>query len=186
MKKTILLLTAFIVLLLGFTSHAFAQYKPVDNGSALKFTVKNLGFDVDGTFSGFQGVILFDPQNLSTASFDVSIDAGTVNTDNSLRDKHLKDDGYFDIKNYPRIRLVSTKISGKSGAYNLTGQLTLKGKTKQVSFPFTATPADDGYNFKGTFKIKRKDFDVGGTSTIADELTIDLNVHAVKANKIIS
>jgi len=180
MKKTILLLAAFVGLLLGLTSSAFAQLKPVDSGSSLKFTVQNLGFDVDGTFNGFQGKLLFDPQNPSSASFDVSIDAGTVNTDNHLRDEHLRDESYFDVKNYPRIRLVSSKISGKNGTYNLTAQLTIKGKTKQVSFPFTAVPTADGYIFKGSFKIKRKEFDVGGTSTIADELTIDLNVHAVK------
>jgi polyisoprenoid-binding protein YceI len=183
MKNIILISTTFLMLLLSTSPSAFAQYKPVDNGSTLKFTVANLGFDVDGTFSGFQGTLSFDPQNLSAANFDVSIDAATVNTDNSLRDKHLKDDGFFDVKNYPRIRLVSSKISGsgKNGNYNLIGLLTLKGKTKQVSFPFTAAPARDGYFFKGSFKIKRKEFGVGGTSTIADELTIDLNVHAVKA-----
>ncbi|WP_259068629.1 YceI family protein [Mucilaginibacter sp. X4EP1] len=181
MKKTILLLAAFVGLLLGLTSSAFAQLKPVDGGSSLKFTVQNLGFDVDGTFNGFQGKLLFDPQNPSAASFDVTIDATTVNTDNHLRDEHLRAEGYFDVKNYPRIRLVSSKVSGKNGAYSLTGQLTIKGKTQQVSFPFTATPTADGYNFKGSFKIKRKDFDVGGTSTISNELTVDLNVHAVKA-----
>lgn len=183
MKKTILLLVAFVVLLLGLTSFASAQFKPVGSGSSLKFTVQNLGFDVDGSFGGFQGTVLFDPQNPSSNSFDVSIDAVTVNTDNHLRDEHLRDESYFDVKNYPRIHLVSSKISasGKNGAYSLTGQLTIKGKTKQVSFPFTVAPTADGYIFKGSFKIKRKEFDVGGTSTIADEVTIDLNVHAVKA-----
>jgi polyisoprenoid-binding protein YceI len=181
MKKIILISTSLFVLILCTSPFAFAQYKPVDNGSTLKFTVTNLGFDVDGTFTGFQGTLSFDPQNLSTANFDVTIDATTVNTDNSLRDKHLRDDGYFDVKDYPRIRLVSSKISGKNGTYSLTGSLTLKGKTKQVSFPFTAVPTTDGYLFKGSFKIKRKDFEVGGTSTIGDELTVNLNVHAVKA-----
>jgi polyisoprenoid-binding protein YceI len=181
MKKIILTSITPLIFLLATASFAFAQYKPVDNGSTLKFTVTNLGFDVDGTFSGFQGTLSFDPQNLSAANFDVTIDAATVNTDNSLRDKHLRDDGYFDVKDYPRIRLVSSKISGKNGSYILTGMLTLKGKTKPVSFPFTAASTTDGYLFKGSFKIKRKDFDVGGTSTIGDELTVNLNVHAVKA-----
>jgi len=99
-----------------------------------------------------------------------------------LRDNHLKDDGYFDIKNYPRIRFVSDKITlAKNGAYILSGKLTIKDKTRQVSFPFTAVQSADGYVFKGSFSIKRKDFGVGGTSTIADELEVNLNVHAVKA-----
>lgn len=176
MKKIIL---GLVLLISGST---MAQYKPVEQGSALKFTVSNLGFNVNGTFSGFQGNISFDAQNPSAGSFDVTIDAGTVNTDNTLRDEHLKGEGYFEVKSYPRIHLVSAKVSkGKGGAYLLTAHLTIKNQTKDVSFPFTAQAADDGYIFKGSFKINRKDFEVGGTSTIANELEVNLNVHAVKA-----
>jgi len=159
---------------------ASAQYKPVDKESSLKFTIGNFGFDVHGSFGGFQGSISFDPQNASAGSFDVTIDASTINTDNSLRDKHLKEDSYFDVANYPRIHFLSTKITGKGGAFTMNGHLTIKGKSKDISFPFTASPADDGYLFKGSFKINRKDFGVGGTSTISNELEVVLNVHAAK------
>ncbi len=167
-------------LLFAAAKIASAQYKPVDKESSLKFTIGNFGFDVHGSFSGFQGSINFDPQNPSAGSFDVTIDASTINTDNSLRDKHLKEDGYFDVANYPRIRFLSTKIAGKGGAFTMSGHLTIKGKSKDISFPFTASPADDGYLFKGSFKINRKDFGVGGTSTISNELEVALNVHAAK------
>ncbi len=176
MKKLIYLL------LLAFAANAaFAQYKPVEQGSTLKFTIKNLGFGVDGSFSGFEGTINFDPQNLANSNFDVTLKAATVNTDNSLRDGHLKDDGFFDVKNFPFIRLQAGKITpGKSGMYNLTGVLTMKGKSKQIAFPFSATPAADGYVFKGTFKLNRKDFGVGGTSTVSDELEVVIDVVAKK------
>lgn len=160
---------------------ASAQYKPVDKESSLKFTIANLGFDVHGTFTGFQGTITFDPQNPSAGSFDVSIDASTVNTDNSLRDNHLKGASYFDVANNPRNHLVSTKITGKGTVFTLYGHLTIKGKSKDISFPFTADPSGDGYVFKGSFKLNRKDFGVGGTSTIANELEVALMVRAAKA-----
>jgi polyisoprenoid-binding protein YceI len=179
MKKIILFLLIF-----SAAKFASAQYKPVDQGSALTFKIGNFGFDVKGTFSGFQGSINFDPQNPATGSFDVNVDAATVNTDNSLRDKHLKDDSYFDVKDYPHIHFVSDKITGKNGAYNVSGKLTIKDKTKPVSFAFTAEPSADGYVFKGSFKINRKDFNVGGTSTISNELEVNLNVHALKAQTI--
>jgi len=160
---------------------AVAQYKPVDPGSALRFTVKNFGFDVQGSFTGLKGSINFDPQNLANAGFDVTIDAGTINTDNSTRDQHLKGEDYFDVKNYPVIRLLSGKVvAGKNGVYVLTGALTIKGKSKEISFPFTVNPSNDGLVFKGSFKINRKDFGVGGTSTIANELEVTLNVIAKK------
>lgn len=174
-KLTLLLLLAFAAKI------SCAQYKPIEQGSTLKFTIKNLGFGVDGTFNGFEGSINFDPQNPANSNFDVTIKAATVNTDNSLRDGHLKDDGFFDVKNHPNIRLVSTKISTKGGAYLFTGQLTIKGKTQAITFPFTATTATDGYVFKGAFKMNRKDFGVGGTSTVSDELEVSINVLAKKA-----
>jgi polyisoprenoid-binding protein YceI len=177
MKKSILLLAGLVVI-----GAARAQYKATDDGSEVKFKIGNFGINVDGSFKALQGNIDFDPQNGAAGRFDVSIDAGTVNTDNSLRDSHLRNDGYFDTKNYPRIRLVSTKIAatGTAGVYQFTGQLTIKSTTREVSFPFTVTQAGGGLNFKGTFKIMRKDYGIGGTSTISNELTVSLNVQATK------
>lgn len=176
MKNTMLLLFGLLA-----AEHSPAQYKVVDQGSEVKFTINNFGFGVDGRFSGMQGSIDFDPQNAATAHFDVRIDAGTVNTDNSLRDNHLRNDGYFDVKDYPRIRLVSTKVVPKGeGSYVFTGQLTIRNVTKEISFPFTVSPASGGLDLKGSFTINRKDFGVGGSSTISNELTVMLNVLATK------
>ena len=175
MKKMLFLLSVL------FTKNLPAQYKPVDHGSVVAFKVTNFGFDVSGSFTGgLQGVITFDPQNVAASSLDVSIDAATINTDNTLRDSHLREEGYFDVKNYPRIRLVSTKVTSKNGGYLFTGQLTMKGKSKEISFPFTAAGGTEGYVFKGSFVINRKDFGIGGTSTISNELTVSLTVATAK------
>jgi polyisoprenoid-binding protein YceI len=176
MKNTMLLLFGLLA-----AEHSPAQYKDADQGSEVKFTINNFGFGVDGSFKGLQGGIDFDPQNAAAAHLDVSIDASTVNTDNSLRDSHLRNDGYFDVKDYPRIRLVSTRIAPKEeGSYVFTGQLTIRNVTKEISFPFTVGPASGGLDFKGSFTINRKDFGVGGTSTISNELTVKLDVLATK------
>lgn len=175
MKKLLL----FTIIALT-TNVVLAQYKPTELGSSLQFSIKNFGFDVTGTFKGLQGDVKFDPQNPTAASFDVSIDAASVNTDNNLRDTHLKGDAYFDVKNYPRIRFVSSKVIAKNGAYLITGNLTIKKQTRVISFPFTASPSNDSYLFKGTFAINRKDFDVGGTSTIANDLNVVLAIQAIK------
>jgi polyisoprenoid-binding protein YceI len=158
------------------------QYKPEDEGSSVQFKIRNLGFNVNGSFSGLDGNIQFDPNNLTASNFDVSIDANTINTDNNMRDNHLRNETYFDTKNYPRIRLVSTKIttSNKSGILFIFGKLTIKNQTKDISFPFTATSTNEGYLFKGVFKISRKDFGVGGASTISDDLEVSLNISSKK------
>ena len=180
MKKTIFL---FLVALF-VASLAKAQYVPTDKGSTLTFKIGNFGFDVNGSFSGFKGSINFDPQNIAAGSFDVTIDAATVNTDNHLRDEHLRDASYFDVKNYPVIHFASSKISSSGNSFRAYGKLTIKGKTKDISIPFTATPGADEYLFKGSFKINRKDFGVGGTSTISNALEVSLNVLAKKQNAI--
>jgi len=181
--KTITLSIINISILILVSNIATAQYMPVDKGSTLQFKIQNLGFDVNGSFTGFKGTINFDNQNPVNNSFDVTIDANTVNTGNSLRDSHLRDNGYFDGNHYPVIHFVSSKIvpAGKPGVFIVSGKLIIKNKSRDISFPFTATPSGDEYIFKGSFKIKRKDFDVGGTSTISNELEVFLNVLAKKA-----
>jgi polyisoprenoid-binding protein YceI len=176
MKK----ITSFILTAL-ISGSVLAQYKPSDQGSSLNFAIKNFGIETGGKFTGLQGDITFDPANPTAANFDVSIDAATVNTDNSLRDGHLRGESYFDVKNYPKIHFVSTSVTaGKNGAFVIIGKLTIKKQTKVISFPFSAAPSNDGYLFKGSFKINRKDYDVGGTSTISNELEVSLNILAKK------
>jgi len=67
----------------------------------------------------------------------------------------------------------------KDGYYYLFGNLTIKGVTKEVKFPFTATAKDGGYLFEGSFKLNRRDFGVGGSSlSLGDDLTVSLSVLA--------
>jgi polyisoprenoid-binding protein YceI len=167
-----------------WVSVVFSQeYKPVDEGSVVAFEIKNLGFNTKGSFKGLDGRIVFDPNDLTKASFDVTIDATSVNTDNEMRDNHLKKESYFDVEKYPKIRFVSTGCSGpdKNGHYTLSGRLTIKSTTRDISFPFIATPMGDDYIFKGGFQLNRKDYGVGGSSTISNNMTVNLTVRAKKA-----
>ena len=175
MKKTIWLFCFVLI-----TRFSFAQLHPVEKESSIHFTIKNFGFNVGGALHGIEGDIRFSPDNPGDARFDVSIDAASINTDNDMRDGHLKGEDYLDVQNYPRIRFVSVRVKQgkKKGTYEMTGNLTIRNKTKEVSFPFTADNSGNGYLFRGSFKINRKDFSVGGSSTISDNLTVDLKVLA--------
>jgi polyisoprenoid-binding protein YceI len=168
-----------LVLLAGMTEMAAAQLRPVDPGSMVEFRVKNFGFMVIGSMKGLGGQIKFDPAQPGEALFSVTVDAKTVNTDNTMRDDHLRDADYLDAERYPHILLVSEKITpaGK-GAWKFTGKLTIKDHSQPVSFPFTAEQVVGGYLFSGSFVIRRKDFGVGGFSTISDNLEIRLHVIA--------
>ena len=161
------------------TGKAGAQMQAQDAGSSVRFRIKNLGFNVTGSLGGLSGRVVFDPGKPEDAGFDVSVDANTINTDNGMRDDHLRGETYFNVQHYPYIRLVSGKIApGKKGVYLFTGQLTIKDHTKEVSFPFTVAEAGGGWRFQGSFTINRKDFDIGGFSTISDQLEVTLDVTA--------
>ena len=165
-------------------SSASQVYRPVNDQSSVKFKIKNFGFNnVTGSFKGLQGTVQFDPENLAVSRMDVTVDAKSVNTGINLRDNHLRKEEYFDVKNHPHIKFVSSRItkSTKAGTLFVYGKLTIKGVTKDISFPFTAKPIDGGYLFNGEFKLNRRDFKVGGGSTVSDNLTVMLDVTAKKS-----
>ena len=172
--------TYFLMWVVCFLStSALAQpLVPVAERSTVQFVISNLGFDVTGMFSGLQGTILFDENNLSSSSFNVTVQASSVNTGNNTRDKHLRGADYFETTAYPTIRLSSIKIakSVSPGFYVFFGKLTIKGVVKEISFPFTAMPEAGAYRFKGEFTIKRRDFGVGGKNTISNDLKVKLDV----------
>jgi len=168
------------MLLLVLTMYSgFSQAQvPVDSESKIRFKIRNFGFNVNGSFKGLAGKIVFDPASPGISLFDVTIDAATVDTDNNTRNGHLRKEEYFDVKNYPKIRFVSTRISksNKEGTLIVFGKLTIKKTTRDISIPFIAKPANNGYLFTGNFKINRLDFDIGKGSTISDNLTVSLEV----------
>lgn len=153
---------------------------PDDTGSTINFTIKNFGFATTGNFSGLKGSIMFDASNSSHANFAVSINAASVNTNNQSRDKHLRKEEYFAVEKYPLINFVSFAISQTTpGKFLMQGKLTIKGVTKDISFPFTASAEKNGYLFTGSFKINRRDFGVGGSSMVlADNLDVSLSIFA--------
>lgn len=158
-------------------------YAPVDATSDVSFKIKNFGSTVDGRFRGLKGTIDFDASKLSNAKFDVTIDVGTIDTGLDMRDNHLRKPEYFGVADFPTIRFVSNKVekSGKSNEAVVTGNLTIKKTTKEISFPFRCDQGNGVLRFTGEFNINRRDFNVGGSSfSLADKLTILLDVTTSK------
>lgn len=170
MKKYLLLFVP--ILFFAFSS---AELKPVDADDAVTFNIKNFGINTKGSFKGLKGTIKWDTQNPSNSSFNVSVDVNTINTGIELRDKDLQKENYFNAAKYPTINFVSTSVN----ANNVTGNLTIKGVSKQINIPFTVTPSGNGYVFQGNFSISRKDFGVGGGNVVlSDRVDVSLKVQA--------
>jgi polyisoprenoid-binding protein YceI len=172
MKKGLLLLIPLI--LFAFTA---VELKPVDADDAVTFTIKNFGIPTKGELKGLKGVIKWDPQNISNSTFDVSVDVSTINTGIDMRDNDLKKETYFDAAKYPTITFKSSTVTQQV----VTGNLTIKGVTKQVEIPYTVTKTDSGYLFEGSFSLSRKEFGIGGGSMVlSDHVDVSLKVRAVQ------
>lgn len=176
------LLTCLLFISLNVTAQS---YTPVDSSSRVHFVIKNFGIATGGDLGKLKGNITFSPENLSAATFNVSVAVSTIDTDNSMRDKSLVGDEYFDAEKFPLISIVSTKVEKTNktatGFYYFTGNLTIKGVTKTISFPFQAKEQNDGYLFIGNFKINRTDFGVGEPNIVlSNQVDVNLSVFAKK------
>ncbi|HVW14328.1 MAG TPA: YceI family protein [Mucilaginibacter sp.] len=178
MKKIYLILISFL-----FISYSFAQVKQQTvTKSSVLFHIKNLGITIDGTLAGFKGDIKFDPANLPASSIQASVDVNTIDTDNGMRNDHLKSDSYFDAEKYPTITMKSTAFRHRSGNnYVGTFDLTIKNVTRSVNVPFSYVETGADGVFKGNFQIERTDYGVGGKSLVmSNDVKVELRVTTAK------
>ncbi|HEY0030464.1 MAG TPA: YceI family protein [Bacteroidia bacterium] len=146
--------------------------------SSITFKIKNAGLTVEGTFTGLEADIKFNPLKPEEGSIKASVNTKSINTGIEKRDNHLRQEEFFHADKYPKITLQSVKIE-KTGpiTYNGTFNLTMKGVTKKVIIPFTFMKLKDKTEFRGSFSVNRRDYGVGGSSmTMSDTANITIVV----------
>lgn len=163
--------------------------------SSIDFSVKHMMIaTVRGTFHDFEASIEANPADLTTANIQFSVDVASVDTRNNDRDVHLRSGDFFDVEQYPKMTFQSTNIVKKSeGEYNLTGDFTLHGVTRQETFSvtFEGEGKDPWGNEKAGFsaegKINRSDYgltynaalETGGV-LVGDQVKIAIQIEAAK------
>ncbi|MEO6687418.1 MAG: YceI family protein [Dyadobacter sp.] len=145
----------------------------------ISFQASMFGANVDGTFKGFKGTVVFDPLHPESAIISGSVDAASLFTDNNLRDRHLKEkDQFFEVAKYPRVSMKSTHIEKTASGYVGTFDLTLKTVTKNISIPFTFLKTGSNANMKGVSEINRKDWKFGGnTLGMSDKVKLNFELN---------
>lgn len=111
-----------------------------------------------GKFNQFAGNLYVNSETNTLEGVAVEIQAESLESDNPKLTAHLKDADFFEVNEYPTITFSSTKVEAKAGAegeYTITGDLTLHGTTKELSFPATVTMADEKLTLKSDFKFDR-------------------------------
>lgn len=131
---------------------------------------------VDGTIKGMKGDIEFNKDKPEKAKFDVSIDVNTIETGIGRRDKHLKNEDFFEVTKYPTISFKSDNVKKTTTGYTSTGTLTIKDVSKKVTIPFTVS----NNTLTGNFSINRKTYHVGeSTSSFTVGEDIDIIIKCV-------
>ena len=102
--------------------------------SSVGFSARHLGLSkVRGLFTRFAGEVEGDPSDLTTASGRFEVEMDSVDTGSPDRDAHLKSADFFDVEKYPKMTFVSRSITKNGDDYKVTGDLTIKDVTREVT-----------------------------------------------------
>jgi polyisoprenoid-binding protein YceI len=160
--------------------------------SEVGFQVRHLLSRVRGRFNDFDGTIDFDESNPANSRVAVTIPAGSIDTGEADRDKHLRSADFFDIEKYPALTFKSTLVTPRGEhTYDVAGDLTIHGVTRPVTLPasFLGAAQDPWGNTKLVFEaeltLNRKDFGLTwnaaletGGFLVGDEVKVSLAIQA--------
>ncbi|MEL6836148.1 MAG: YceI family protein [Bacteroidota bacterium] len=169
--KTFIYSLLFSALLFGF--HTEPTSYQLDIGHTY------IGFDVErfwvgevsGRFNEAAAHITMTGEDISTLQVDATIQSASLDSNNDIRDGHLKGQLWLDAETHPTIHFKSTNVSqSEEGQYLMEGDFTIKGITNQVSFPIEV---------QGPFKDPTQNITLG----LKAEFTIDRFDYGLQFNK---
>lgn len=165
-----------------------ATFEIVADASKLEFIGSKVTGKHEGGFKLLTGTARLAGDAIDGGSVEVTIDAKSVYADADGLTKHLQNDDFFDVANHPEAKFVSTEIKtgGSDGAsHTVTGNLTLRGQTKSITFPATIAKKGDDITVVAEFSINRREFGIVYTGKqddlIRDGVVIKLDLKLKKS-----
>jgi polyisoprenoid-binding protein YceI len=151
---------------------------------------------VRGAFNEFEGTGYFDAEDPTQSRLELTIKATSIDTRSPDRDAHLRSNDFFDMDNYPEIEFVSTAVQQVDETdFRITGDLTIKGTTRPVTFEVTYNgDSVDPFGklrigLEGRATINRKDWGVNWNATleaggvlVSENVTLEFEVAAIKVS----
>ncbi|MCO7221278.1 YceI family protein [Klenkia sp. PcliD-1-E] len=149
---------------------------------------------VRGTFGEFEGTAHLDVADPSASRVELRIDAGSLDTGQPDRDAHLRSADFLDVEQFPEITFVSTAVEQvDDDEYTVTGDVTIKGQTREVSVDFTLTGSaldpfgNTRVGFEGALALKRSDWglvwnaalETGGV-LVSDKVQLEFDVSVIR------
>jgi polyisoprenoid-binding protein YceI len=165
---------------------ASQKYLITPQNSKIEFIGAKVTGHHNGSFGDFSGQIDYTG-NVETSRVSINIKTESIATDTPDLTKHLKTADFFDVAKFPEATFVSTaiKAGGEKGAsHTVTGNLTMHGVTKAVTFPATISVTPDAATVESSFSINRKDFGINyagaADNLIRDDVVLTLHIRATK------
>mgnify|MGYP002467756983 CR=1 FL=1 len=119
----------------------------------------------EGRFTEWTAAIAFDPADLANSRLEANFMVGSAETGNAMYDGTLPETDWFNAEAHPEARFVSTAFEQDGDGYVVSGDLTIRGITQPVRFPFTLTDLSaTPVTAEGAFEIDRVSFDIGKKS----------------------
>ena len=161
---------------------AAAEFPLTGENTKIEFTGSKKDGKHDGGFKALSGAATAKAGDPTTLKIEVTIRTDSLYSDNPKLTEHLKNPDFFDVKTNPTSKFVSTKVekADKKDLYTVTGDLTLNGKTKAITFPASIV-VGDVLSVSSAFTIDRTDFGMN-YATDKVEKTVQLRI-AVTAKK---
>jgi polyisoprenoid-binding protein YceI len=188
-SSKILALIALVSGLASAASAAVETYKIDPVHSSVGFSIRHVFSKVPGSFTKFSGTIVVDRDNMENSTVTAEIDVGSISTASEKRDGDLKKPGFFDAATFATITFSSTswKKTGDT-SYDVTGNLTIKGVTKEVVLKVDSLGFGPGMmgapvsGWDAQTTVNRNDFGVTGPAmlgkAIGEDVAISISVEA--------
>ena len=182
------LLALLAVLGLFATARAEVETYNIDPvHSSTGFSIRHMLSRFSSSFTKTTGTITVDRANLENSSVEATIEIASLSTANPDRDKHLQSDAFFDGAKYPTATFKSTawKKTGEN-TFDVTGNLTIRGVTKQVVLKTTLLGFGPGMRpgtflsgWEATTVLNRMDYGVSyGPKILGDDVTVNISIEA--------
>lgn len=176
-KRSLLFLAMALMFQMGFTQNWQAQPKD----TRISFKIKNFGLWVEGSLTGIQAQIQFDPSSPASGKMEGKVPVSSISTGIKKRDEHLQKEDYFHAQAYPFIIMRSEKLEGQGGEFRFTGQIDIRGVRQPIQFPFFFVEKDGRGLFTANFSLNRLAFQVGPSQgPLGTQVDVSLSVQ-VKA-----
>jgi polyisoprenoid-binding protein YceI len=156
--------------------------------TGVTFKVSHIGLSwTYGRFNDVSGNFTIDPEAPAKSSFNLTVKVESVDTGNAKRDGHLRSPDFFNVKQFPLMTFKSTSIEAIKGGFKVTGDLTLHGETKPVTFSLLGGRTAEfpkgikrtGYSTDLT--LKRSDFGMDKMKeAIGDDVYVSISFEGVK------